>query len=482
MHWLCLHLPDLALEVFSRGGAIPRAVPLAVSDGASRRPRIVACNAAAGARGVRPGMEAGAARALAQGLVLRVRDAAAERRALERLAQWAGRFTPRVSPAPPREVLLEVEGSASLFGGVSVLRAQVCAGVARLGHRVHTALAPTPLGASLLARAGEEREAPDLAALRTQLAGLPPALLEMPPEVCTTLEGLGVRSLGECLRLPRAGLARRAAPVLAALDRALGIAPDPRPAFVPPPQFEDRLDLPAEVERADALAFAARRLLGDLAAVLAGRQAGVESLELRLLPRRGAPTAVRIGFAAPTRAPARLAEPVRLRLDTLKLTAPVAALVLRAGRIVPLPPDHAGGWFGTGAPPAAAALLDRLRARLQEDSVQGLGLTEDHRPERAYRTCPPGATVGGTPPPPLRSARPLWLLPRPLPLEARGGRPCYGGTLALAPERERIESGWWDGADAVRDYFVARTPNGMRLWIFRVPGAGGRWFLHGFFE
>ena len=37
---------------------------------------------------------------------------------------------------------------------------------------------------------------------------------------------------------------------------------------------------------------------------------------------------------------------------------------------------------------------------------------------------------------------------------------------------ERIESGWWDGADVRRDYFVAVSPRGETAWIARWNGAG----------
>jgi protein ImuB len=49
---------------------------------------------------------------------------------------------------------------------------------------------------------------------------------------------------------------------------------------------------------------------------------------------------------------------------------------------------------------------------------------------------------------------------------------------------ERIESGWWDGRDIKRDYFVARTPLGETVWIYRDHRYGaddGEWFLHGLF-
>lgn len=480
MRWLCLHCPRLPLEVLTRGVSAS-SFPLAVGDGAGRRPHIVMCNAAARARGVQPGMAAGTARALVQGLVVRARDPAAEGRALERLAQWCGRFTPRVSLAPPCEVLLEVAGSTALFGGERRLYETVRAGAERLGHRVCAALAPTPLGAALLARAGRALQVEDLERLQARLADLPLPVLESATQVRAALGGMGLRTLGDCLRLPRDGLGRRAAPVLADLDRALGVVPDPRPLYQAPPCFEDRLELPAAVEEAGALWFATRRLLDGLVAVLTGRQAGVDALDLRLVHRHGAPTPVRLGLAQPTRDRTRLMELLRLRLEGLTLPAPVVELVLCAGHLVPLRPRHHGLFAGGAqAADAAADLLERLRARLEGD-VQGLLRTADHRPERAWGMCRPGEAAGPTMPAPT-AARPLWLLPQPLPLEERGGCPWYGGALVLGSERERIESGWWDGADTVRDYFVARTPRGVRLWVFRVPGGGGGWFLHGFFE
>jgi protein ImuB len=51
----------------------------------------------------------------------------------------------------------------------------------------------------------------------------------------------------------------------------------------------------------------------------------------------------------------------------------------------------------------------------------------------------------------------------------------------LERDRERIESGWWDDDNVRRDYFIARSPQGARLWIYRELGSGRRWFLHGVF-
>jgi protein ImuB len=46
---------------------------------------------------------------------------------------------------------------------------------------------------------------------------------------------------------------------------------------------------------------------------------------------------------------------------------------------------------------------------------------------------------------------------------------------------ERIESGWWDGGDVRRDYFIARTSQNAALWIYRDL-SDGSWYLHGFWS
>jgi protein ImuB len=43
---------------------------------------------------------------------------------------------------------------------------------------------------------------------------------------------------------------------------------------------------------------------------------------------------------------------------------------------------------------------------------------------------------------------------------------------------ERIESGWWDGDDVQRDYYVVRMPSGPDLWVFRDL-RDSQWYLHG---
>jgi len=52
-------------------------------------------------------------------------------------------------------------------------------------------------------------------------------------------------------------------------------------------------------------------------------------------------------------------------------------------------------------------------------------------------------------------------------------------TILAGPER--LESGWWDGDDARRDYYIIETSRGQRAWAFAPVGQQGPWMLHGWF-
>lgn len=474
MYWLAAFLPHLPLEVF----LAPPSGPFAVLTD-DRPPRVLMADRAAAAAGVRPGMALAAASALAFGLTARERDAAAEAGALEALAAWALRFTPVVSPEPPRGLLLEVGGSLGLFGGRTGLCAKVRRGLMDLGHPgARVGAAPTPRAAWLLARAGDPRPVADTGDLPGRLAPLPLRALDLAPRVFGDLGRLGLATVGDLMALPRAGVAERFGPeALTPLDQALGRISEPRTAFVPPARFDARLPLPAETADLEALRFGLARLVRDLADFLAPACAAVDALTLHLVPEGNAPSQeITVRLAAPERDRDLLLMVLTTRLERLTLARPVAELRLTTPDTVPLPARHRALFGGEDRAEAFPPLLERLRARLGADAVGGLCTAPDHRPERAWRACAPGET-GPAPP---SAPRPVWLLDPPEPLPVVRGRPWLGGRLALAAGPERIEGGWWDGHDVARDYYRAEDGAGGRHWVFRSRRGRG-WFRHGLF-
>jgi protein ImuB len=291
-------------------------------------------------------------------------------------------------------------------------------------------------------------------------------------------------------RLPRDGLARRCEPfVLVELDEALGTRPAPRRRYLAPEHFEERIELEAETGSCALLVPPCAQLLARLAHFLRVRVAGVTRLAFSFRHRERRSTVVRLGRALPGGEAGEWQLLLEERLARTRLPAPVVAVGLRSAVTVPLP-AASGTLPGVEAGTASAdawALLDRLRARLGAAAVSGVCLVPEHRPERAFRCVSPqpsGRAEPATPSLPC-APRPLWLLATPERLGVRHGQPCHDGPLRIESGPERIESGWWDGSDVARDYYVAATRAGVRLWIYRErrpAGAAARhWFLHGVF-
>lgn len=431
------------------------------------------------------GMSASAAHALIPTLRTFTQNSATEAATLEVIAAWAGQYTSTISIAPPNNVLLEIGGSVKLFGGAASLLSAIKQSMTQLGYRAHLACAPTPLAALFFARAALETLITDPAALRPALAKLPLAVLDETPATLEALYGLGLRSLGDCLRLPRDGLSRRfGANLLTTLDRAFGTLPDARESFVPPKRFHSKLELPADVEEAEALLFAVRRLLQELCGYLRAVASGIVGFEVHLAHADRSTTTLRVGLAGASRDERHLSLLLRERFAQVHLHNPVRALSLAANDIRPLT-AHNLSFFPDPAQNQedARQLIERLQARLGTDAVHGLRFMQDHRPERAWRTASPmsNSALVADDAPSTTAPRPLWLLAEPRPIKVLHGELNPAGPLTLRAGPERIESGWWDEAGVKRDYFVASNDQGENFWIYQQRDDTDTWFLHGFF-
>ncbi|HVO07641.1 MAG TPA: DNA polymerase Y family protein [Burkholderiaceae bacterium] len=507
MLWIAVHLPQLSLESFAATlDPTWQGRPLALIEAH----RIAQVDARAAALGVQPGAKRATALALASDLVLGEADAARDASALQAVGHAALAFTPMVcheatdgAGAPAPVVLLEVQASLRCFGGLRPLLQQLGQALRPLGHRCRVASAPTALGAALLARWRDDlahgAHSTDLTALRRLLDDAPVWLLGPGREHWEALQGMGLKQLSDLRHLPRAGLARRfGVGLLADLDRARGDAPDPREPIVPPPKFEQRIELFSRADNAEQLLAGARVLIARLLAWARARHARVSAFTLRMHheARRGdaaGHSELTIGLAEPSADAVHLQSLLGERLVRTPLVAPALELSLRCDALVQSSPPS-GELFATRSSEreGLTRLIERLQARLGADGVRRLVLLADHRPERAmaWRSAEAGlrAPIQSATPASIAPTRPLWLLPEPQPLHEQAARPWLdGGPLQLLAGPERIESGWWDGALTARDYFIARANDGALVWIFRArlplaPASDGSgWFLQGRF-
>ena len=483
--WFCLWLPQLPLEAMGAGAA-----PAAVVDEQHGVHRILLANRAAHAAGVIPGQAANAALALLPALQLEERSALREQQALEGLAGWLERFSSVVSITGHDVLLLEVAGSLRLFGGLRNLRQNILRGLQGLGFTASPAIAPTPLAATWLARAGRRVCIRDSANLAGALRGLPLACLDWPPALCEALTGMGVTTLGDCLRLPREGFTRRfGAQRLLELDRALGLLPDPRPSWRAPERFCADYEMSEEQTDRELLLNICRELLQSHEKFLLARQLGTQRLCFSFFHLDGPATVLHLGCALAERSAGRWSELLGIRFERLILPAPVIAVRLQGGMTQPLQAES-GELRLHGRPGVVqrrfsiTQLAERLIARIGDQSVQSTTMVAEHRPHYAFRAHSLldgwSATTADEPPPCLR--RPLWMLPEPAPLSTDCGYPVHrGGRLRLVEGPERLETGWWDEDGIARDYYLAQEPDGRQLWVFRNRTRESSWYLHGYF-
>jgi protein ImuB len=137
--------------------------------------------------------------------------------------------------------------------------------------------------------------------------------------------------------------------------------------------------------------------------------------------------------------------------------------------------------------------LERLQARLGADRVLCVQPQASHAPESMQRWqawSPASAAVQAKSAAPVHTNAalyPSWLLARPLKLAVLGQCPQYLGPLHLLCGPQRLEMGWLEGVPALRDYFVARSPQAGLVWVYRerldASGTGQalQWYLHGLF-
>jgi protein ImuB len=491
---VALHVPDLALQRVRRGRA-PGADgdrPLAlVAEG-----RVVQCDGAARAAGVRAGATAAEALSACGRLALVAHDPAAERGALRALAEAMLALAPAVEVSPPDVLLLDASAAhllcAPRAAGEEALARRAIAAAAEMGYAARAAIADGRGPARALARhGGGALLASPPGGAAASLARLPVAALGLPPEVAGRLAALGVGDAGALARLPAGSLAHRfgAAGVLAA-RLARGEDDSPLAPYLPETLPEEALELDAPAEAADPLLFALKRLADRVAARLAGRGLGATRLRIVLkLDPRGEER-ISAPLAAPTASAARWLLPLKEHLFSLRLPGAVTGLRLAAVEVAPVAPEQLAMGDRPEALDALEGVLARLAVRLGDGTLFAAEPVERYAPEGAYRAVPfrPGAAGRREAPAADDAPRPTRLLAAPAAVvaEGEGGRVTalhvdgrQRAVLAIeGPERLRGE--WW-ATPFDRDYYRVRLEGLGDCWVYR-DGGDGRLYLHGFFD
>ena len=477
MLWACFHFPALALNLVEQGVLTPQ--PLVVETTRKQRRLVRYANALAHQHGIVPGMTIPTAQGLAQNLNCYAYDAHKEQQALQQLGNWAYEFTPHIRTHGPNNLLLEVSHSLKLFHGQKELAQRLTQQLPPGFKPFSLAFADTDMAALLFAQAHESSNRalffslPDLHDYDVQWLDVADAQKNL-------LYSMGLKTVGQLLSLPKDSLSKRFGMEFSQYLLCLtGEQTAPLPNWSLPQTFQAELDFVLELDNAQSLLFPIRHLLSQLELSLSARQSAVSTFLFSLLLRNRAIQQWPIELAIPMHRLADIMPLIQLKLEKLKLEAPVLSLQLSAHTFGPISvrqqdmfqrhqPDHITRY----------QLVDRLKARLGEQQIHSLSMVADHRPEYSWCSATPGQGEALQHP---SEQRPFWLLYQPQKLRSKKGLPVYHEPLHLLKGPERIETGWWDNQPINRDYYIAQQGHGQHLWIYRDRD-NSIWFLHGIFS
>lgn len=501
---MCLWLPNWPAQRVRVAASVDKTRPVIVHTLLRNARRVVSLTAAAEQHGVTLGMPLAEAESLLMETdpLVAAFDTAADLTELKRLAVLAGRFgaiSGIEGAEHPESLLIDVTGCAAFFGGEQELARQALGCLSEQGYAARAGLADT-VGLACAASRVIARERFTLVPAddgETWLSGRPIAALRLDGTTHDRLDRLGLRTVGDVLRLPRAELPSRFGPLLLRrIDQALGVLEEPIEPVRPAVPVSLRWSTETPLTETAAVLLVLERLIERLL----GRLPVWEGITA-LIGRLDDHPPLRVGTASPTRSADRLVSLIRLALEREPPPRDVCCIIVTA-ETVRLPKPERTSLFDDSGPAdqerTLRRLVEQLTSRLGADAVMRPVPTGDPLPERAYRLEPTTdsdqqrcnvsnvssgavATV---------ATRPVLLLPEPERVDVLAVYPDgpphrltlrgWTSVLVLALGPERFETGWTTGTEARRDYWRVETEEAERLWLFRCRRTGD-WFLHGLF-
>jgi len=214
------------------------------------------------------------------------------------LVEVAREFSPRIDVCGPREITLDLNGLARLFGDARAIAGELRRTAADRGLQVRVAIAGSRTAARLLVRhragitivePGDDAQA--LAPLPLELllavrraGSLDPADHDdTDAGICASFRRWGLHTLGEVAALPPDDVAARMGQAgVQWLRLARGEDPAPLVPSVPEERFEQALDLEWPIDGLEPLSFVLGRLMDPLSAHLERRDRGAAVLHVRL--------------------------------------------------------------------------------------------------------------------------------------------------------------------------------------------------------
>jgi protein ImuB len=494
--FVAIWFPQLGTDWKIRHQPALRDQPFVLTAPERGRVTIRAASPAAQEKGIRAGMALADGRAILPGLEAFDDPAELPENLLRAFAEWCLRFTPVVALDLPQGLILEASGCPHLWGGEAGYLQDIVIRLKGYGYSVQVGMADTIGTAWAVSRYGSGIELIASGQQIDALRPLPPAALRLDEALVARLHRLGLYQIGSFLSMPRSALRRRfGTAFLMRLDQALGQEPEGLVAIQPLIPYQERLHCLEPIRTAPGIRIAIEKLLEQLCKRLADEGKGLRSAVFKGFRVDGETRQISIGTSRATRSVEHIFGLFEIKIPLLEPDLGFEVFSLEAPLVEDISTEQEKLWNEGPQQDLreVTELLDRLAGRLGPETIHRFLPRPHYWPERAYRLAGSLEEEAGSE---WRSdlPRPLYLLPKPEPIEVTVPIPDYPPMLfqyqgqlhqvKKADGPERIEQEWWLQEGAFRDYYCVEDEEGQRYWLFRLgPYDSGdpQWFVHGFF-
>ena len=308
------------------------------------------------------------------------------------------------------------------------------------------------------------------------------------PKQLSVLRKMGVKTLGDCRRLPREGLIDRfGVDFVKKFDCLYGSTLDLQVVSNVLEYFSVSIELDYEIDSWAELRIYVVKLLEKMRIYLISKVVKTSEL-FWVFSGEGFKEDVTIGLSNPSTDISMMLRILEVKIENKKFQGFVTDIRLSISEVKSNGTDNLNILKGIEGDSGESygEFISRTRLCYGERSLYSLTQKDEHIPEYsfAYFYSVEKKMAGDL----LwretmeTKKRPVWLVNPPKKLTVVKDRPFYNGCLSLVSERERIVSGWWKGREIARDYFMAESESKMLLWIYRELNNGRNWYLQGIFE
>ena len=483
--WLFLYFPEFFLQTLTNKLDQTNAyvlVNLARSD-----PKIQQLNWKARELGLYQGMPLSLVN-LADNVRFFERDKDIEKRVINRLLSWANRFTPIVINKLPDGLLMEIRGSLGLFGGGDRFLEKVLSSFHMLGYKFNYSVSPTPLAAEVVAKAGTEKNITDKNCLNKILRKVSINHLSLSSKQLSALRKMGIKTLGDCRRLPREGLIDRfGMDFVKKFDCLYGSTLDLQVASDILERFSASIELDYEIDSWAELKNYVVKLLEKMKRYLISKVVKASEL-LWVFYGEGCKEDITIRLSNPSTDISMMLRILEVKIENKKFQGFITSIRLSISEVKSNRADNLNilKEMKGDSDESYGEFISRTRSCYGERSLYNLTQRAEHIPEDSFAyfySVEKKMTEALLCQKTMKAKkRPIWLINPPKKLTVIKNRPFYNGCLSLISERERIVNGWWKGKEIARDYFMAESESKMLLWVYRELNNGKDWYLQGIFE